>query len=188
MAFVTTHSIAGNLRGSIGNLVFRQMLGKTVVSGSPRTPKKQSDKQRENRQRFKIASRWAKVQMNDPEKKAYYLGKAKKLKLPNAYTAAVCDYMRKAEIKAIDTRRYQGKQGDAILIKAAKKDFIIGPAEVIISTADGEVIEAGVAFKKGDGTMIYKTQRSLQTCAGINIKVNIKDFKANLTMAVCLQG
>ena len=36
-----------------------------------------------------------------PEKKAYYTHKAKKLKLPNAYTAAICDFMPKGEIKKL---------------------------------------------------------------------------------------
>jgi hypothetical protein len=37
---------------------------------------------------------WAHEVLCDPDKKKYYEQRAKALKLPNAYTAAIRDYMR----------------------------------------------------------------------------------------------
>lgn len=124
MATVSSNLLTKGFSGSMGPIVFRQLRGKTVIAGKPdKILKQQSAQQRQNRDRFKAASIWAKQQMLDEEKKAYYWRKAKKLKLPNAYTAAVCDYMRKGEIKEVDTRRYKGNAGDEIKIIATKKRF-----------------------------------------------------------------
>ncbi len=95
MATVSVNSITKGFEGSIGDMVFRQVYGKTIVTGKPRSPRKESEQQRDNRLKFRSASAWAKATVQDPEKKAYYQRIAKKLKLPNAYTAAISDYMRK---------------------------------------------------------------------------------------------
>lgn len=49
--------------------------------------------------------------MEDPALKAYYWRKAQKLKLPNAYTAALTDYMRKGKIESVNRKKYTGKIG-----------------------------------------------------------------------------
>jgi hypothetical protein len=82
------------LQGTIGKMVFRQLFGKTIVSARASRPSRQSKQQRENRIRFQSASLWAKKQLQDPAKKAYYQQQAKELNLPNAYTAAIGEYMR----------------------------------------------------------------------------------------------
>ncbi len=42
--------------------------------------------------------------MHDAGKKAYYKQRAKALKLPNAYTAAITDYMRKPKVVKLQNR------------------------------------------------------------------------------------
>jgi hypothetical protein len=64
------------------------------MANRPRKPSKESEAQRTNRDRFADATGFARKMMNDPVKKAYYWNRAKKLRLPNAYTAAITDYMR----------------------------------------------------------------------------------------------
>ena len=108
MAIVRNNPFTKGFSGSIGNIVFRQLSGKTVVSAKRERVTKQSAQQRDNRMRFRSATYWAKAQMLDPEKKAFYLRKAKKLKLPNAYTAAIADYMRKSTIKSINVKSRDG--------------------------------------------------------------------------------
>ncbi|RAV99373.1 hypothetical protein [Pseudochryseolinea flava] len=97
MATVSTACFIEGLHGKIGNkMVFRTMRGKTFVSHAPRKTKKiQSEAQRQTRHTFKEASAWARHILTDPERKAYYKQRAEALKLPNAYTAAVTDFMRK---------------------------------------------------------------------------------------------
>jgi len=96
MAKLSGNPLANGLRGKIGqHLVFRVMRGKTYVSVAAGKPdkKKETQRQRDTRNTFREASRRAKAMLLDPEKKQYYQDRAKALKLPNAYTAAVKEMM-----------------------------------------------------------------------------------------------
>jgi hypothetical protein len=107
MATVATNMIINGLSGRLGrSLVFRTLRGKTFVSPVARKPdkKKETVAQRTTRVNFQQASEWAKMMMLNPEKKAYYKQRAKVLKLPNAYTAALTDYMRKPTIAKTQQR------------------------------------------------------------------------------------
>jgi hypothetical protein len=179
MGIVHINTFTKGFSGSVGNIVFRQLRGKTVFSGKPRKQKKQSEQQRENRSRFKAAAYWAKAQMRDPDRKAYYLRKAKKLKLPNAYTAAVSDYMRKGEIKEIDTRHYKGKAGDVIKLKIQKRDFAINNVDVMLFSADGNLIESAIATKKEPGVFLYRATKTLPDKVPVTIRVLLNDHVWN---------
>lgn len=96
MAIVTNNPVTSGFSGMLGNLiVFRQLRGKTIIAKRPAPARHQSTWQRENRTRFRDATVFAKTAMRDREKKVYYWEKARELKLPNAYTAAITDFMRK---------------------------------------------------------------------------------------------
>jgi hypothetical protein len=188
MARVSVNSIAHGLSGRLGGVVFRQVRGKTIMSNTPSEIKKQSVLQRENRSRFKNASAWAKWQTQDPERKAYYARKAKKLKLPNAYTAAISDYMRKGEIKEIDTRLYKGKAGDVIRLKVSKKDFSVHKVEVTLYDAEGAEIECGMAIKKQDDIFFYKAAETVIEKMPARICVMICDHYLNRVMKEARMG
>lgn len=97
MATVKTNVILKGLSGKFGNIVFRTVGNKTIMSprGSKPNKKMETDAQRNTRTTFKDATAWAKAMMRNPDKKAYYQERAQALELPNAYTAAIKDYMRK---------------------------------------------------------------------------------------------
>ena len=69
MAIIRNNQITKGFSGSIGNIVFRQLNGQTVISSKQEKVNKQSERQRDNRMRFRSATYWAKAQMLDPEKK-----------------------------------------------------------------------------------------------------------------------
>jgi hypothetical protein len=179
MATLRLNAVTRGMSGSIGNLMFRQTYGRTIVSGKPRQSKKQSEQQRENRFRFKLATRWAKAQMLDAEKKAYYWRKAKKLRLPNAYTAAISDYMRKGEIKEINTKAYKGKTGDVIQLKIHKKDFAVRKVDVTLYAPDGRIIEGGLAIKKDNGLFTYKVSQTLAEKIPVRIRIQLNEHGGN---------
>lgn len=97
MAIVEVNSITKSLRGTLGKLVFRQVNGQVIVTPKPRRRKKQTEQQRENRMKFQAAARWARSVTRDPKMKLHYQRIADKMKLPNAYTAALSDYLRKSK-------------------------------------------------------------------------------------------
>lgn len=102
----SNNPLTAGMRGALGKtLVFRQDHGKTVIQNMPRKPdkRKETAAQRETRLNFKNATAYALAVLQNPEKCAYYTQKAKALKLRNAYTAAVTDYMRKGRINHMFT-------------------------------------------------------------------------------------
>lgn len=136
MAIVTTNLLVNGLSGMLGqSLVFKNLHGKTIVTSRPRPPKTQSEQQRQNRSKFRQASAWAKTTLLDPQQKVYYLQKAKKLKLPNAYTAAIADYMRKPQLKEIGRRDHQ------ITCVVRKKDFELQSGALMLLPPSGPANE-----------------------------------------------
>jgi hypothetical protein len=156
MARIKLNDIAEGISGMIGELVFRTYRGKTYMARRPSKAKNESESQRNTRSRFKLATQYAKQMMADPERKAYYNKKAKKLHLPNAYTAAITDYMRKPAVQRIDASKYNGKPGDPVIILASKKDFKLNRVSVVITSPDDIVLEQGPAACQVAGRWTYK--------------------------------
>lgn len=89
--------LLSNVRGQFaGLLVFRHVNGQTIISKMPRKRDRslETDAQRATYERMRTASRYASEMLQDPEKANQYRIIAKQRKLPNAYTAAVTEFLR----------------------------------------------------------------------------------------------
>lgn len=185
MARLSKNSVVHGCNGSIGGLVFRSYGGETYISEKPtfRKKRKQSALQQANRDKFRKAQAYAGEAMRDAELKAYYLKKAKELKLPNARTAAVTEYMRGIQVDKVDAKRYTGKAGDRIGISARKQGFNqIEAVEVIVHNAAGEVIEQGNAYKTSTVDWVY---RATMTDVGYKkVIVNVKDRTGQIASCI----
>jgi hypothetical protein len=158
MARVKNNDLTKGLTGKFGDIMFRQIGRRTYAFPAPRRPKKESEKQRSNRNKFKEATQFAQLAMKDEARKAYYKKLAKKLKLPNAYTAAITDYMRKPEITSVQTKHYNGKPGGEIGIFVDKKGIELEKVNVTISSSHDEVIEYGAASRSTISGWTYKSK------------------------------
>lgn len=137
MAIVKDNILTEGFSGMFGGtIVFRQLRGKTIVSNRPRKPQRESEHQRANRDRFREASYYAKAAMEDKQKKAYYTHKARQLRLPNAYTAAITDYMRRPVIVQMKTAITTTREG-CITIVAGKQGFGIASVQVTALDSHG---------------------------------------------------
>ena len=132
MAIIKNNDMIEGISGMIGRHVFKQVRGKTIMCQRPPKPCKQSDQQKENRDRFRKASQWAKTILLEPDKKSYYQKKAHKLKLPNAYTAAIADYMRSVKVMRVN------QYADKMTFSVCKKDFDVAQVEIVLSKDSGE--------------------------------------------------
>jgi hypothetical protein len=183
MAIVQTNNrLVTGLSGSIGNLVFRNLRGKVVLSEKTSAPAKQSEQQQENCFKFKCASSYAKSAMLSAEKKQYYRQKATDLKLPNAYVAAIMDYMRKGEVTGIDTRHYRGRAGDLIRVKIEKKDFAVHQAKAALYTTEGKLIESGTAIKTSEFVFEYKVKTNVPYYMPVILRITLCDHIMNMTI------
>jgi hypothetical protein len=133
MAIVKNNPIIKGLSGMVGkSIVFKQLRGKTIICNRPPKPQTQSAPQKETRDRFRKASEWAKSILLDADQKAYYQKKAHKLKLPNAYTAAIADYMRSAKVMQ------KNQYADKTTFFVYKKDFDVVQVNIVVSKDSGE--------------------------------------------------
>lgn len=84
------------MTGMIGNLVFRNVNGSIIVSSRPRkiSKKKETALQKKTRDNFRRVAAQVKRKLLDPKVKEHYKREAKRLKLPNAYTAALKEGMK----------------------------------------------------------------------------------------------
>jgi hypothetical protein len=161
MAIVTTNALLQGVRGTFGNtLVFKTMRGKTFVSAKARRPdkKKETAAQRNTRATFRQAAEWAQVTLLNPEKKFYYQQRAKTLKLPNAYTAAITDYMRKPKGTKV-------KQGDSIIYNVSKKGFDVKQVNVQLTDTNDIPIQQPklVTSRHNDGWFVRYTPDDVVT-------------------------
>jgi hypothetical protein len=157
MATLRSNPILNGFSGMLGNtVVFRNLRGKTVLSQRPAPPKKQSEQQKANRSKFREATEWAKDILKDPQRKEYYLKKAKKLNLPNAYTAAITDYMRSPLMD-----KYE--RNGTTIINVSKKDFTLKKVEVKLNRSGAKIKSMHIVFKNGsEDWMISLTPTQLE--------------------------
>jgi hypothetical protein len=175
---VITHGASGMLGGVV---VFRTIKGKTYICNRPKKPTRQSVLQKENRTKFRRATAFAKQMMADPSKKAEYWDIAKRLNLPNAYTAAITEYMRKPEIESVDTTEYSGNKGEQIKTVVRKKGFEVELVEVLIMDKNGKTIEKGSASKGPEGDWIYTTSVSIENKKLLELIMKIQERTGNKT-------
>ena len=132
------------------NVLMNGMRGKTFASVCARKPdrRKESAAQQNTRVTFRQATEWAQMILLDAEQKAYYQQRAKKLKLPNAYTAAITDYMRKPKvIKTQDRNR--------MIYTVSKPGFVL--KQVRLTCSEPTVTPTITIHQRNDRWMIHYT-------------------------------
>jgi len=149
MGIVRNNTLTEGLSGRVGDLVFKNYGSITVVTSRPRSPRTQSAQQQANRSKFKEATHWAKSVLLDPARKEYYQKKAKEMQLPNAYTAAITDYMRKP-------KQQVNERSNAIRYVVSKKGFELRPVEIILRAATEVNKETQAITKGGYGDWTFR--------------------------------
>jgi len=96
---VNVNELIQEIRGKVGNLVFRQTPnGDIIVSKAPdMSAVEWSPAQRDHRQRFKAAVAYAKAAMADPDVRAVYEKQARE-KNRRPFQMAVSDYFKGVEL------------------------------------------------------------------------------------------
>ena len=140
MAVATSH-LHRSIKGAIGDFIFRTYNGKTIVSLRPVYKNETNTEARlKTRNRFRDASYYASNAMEDVKRKTYYTQKAKQLKLPNAYTAALTEYLRKAKAGVVVQTSFAAKKDDKVRIVVRKSVFKINKITVQACNTKGEVV------------------------------------------------
>ena len=138
---VATSLLHRSLSGAVGDLIFRNYNGKTVVSVRPVYKNEtNTEPRRKARGRFRDATSYASNAMENPKLKAYYQQKARQLKLPNAYTAAITEYLRRAKVVVTTRSTFAGKKGERINIRVSKSVFRVSSIKATLYNNQNDLL------------------------------------------------
>jgi len=178
---VTFNSTFQKVSGKLGKLVYRNVGGQTIVSGSPTpTRSKQSPRQARQRDRFADAIAYAKYHLQDPLQRQWYqwFAKARGRRYDKVL---VSDYLTPPEVHAFDVSGYHGQPGD--IIRAIVEDDVeVVSVEIAIVAADGTKLEAGPAAR-AHGVWRYAATKAVPAGTSVQIVLTARDRPENETTA-----
>ncbi len=153
MAIATLSAVFQGLSGRMGDHVFRNVGGRTIVASAPvRSRTVPTERQIAQRQRFHLAVRYARSTLDHPPAHEFYaaLGTDRET---TAYAAAVRDFLNPPIISDIALGLYQGHPEDEIIVRATDDTEVAG-VTVTIRDMTGSVVEKGEA-RPWDDVWIY---------------------------------
>jgi len=176
MAKVKLNPILEQIRGSVGDLVFKRYGDEVVISQKPDMSNRElSQAQLAAQDRFRQAAMYGKVVMADPETKALYEETAGAKGKP-VFSLTVADFFNAPSVDEVDLSAYAGAVGDEIAIMASD-DFDVLSVEVALSDDAGSPIESGPAVEMSadSGRWVYTVTADVETGTTVRIAVTAED-------------
>ena len=176
MAKVKLNPILEQVRGSVGDLVFKRYGDEVVISKKPdMSDREQSPAQLAAQQRFRQAAMYGKVVMADPETKALY-EEAAAAKGKPVFSLTVADFFNAPSVDEVDLSAYSGAIGDEIVIMASD-DFDVLGVELALSDDAGNPIENGAAVETpaDSGRWVYTASAAVDAGTTVRIAVTAED-------------
>ncbi len=173
MAKVEFNAITSHFQGKLGDIRFRNYLGRKIVvlrrkpSTAPLT-----EAQQQARERFLLAAAYAKGVLGNPATRALYAERARMKQQP-VNAVALGDYLNPPVVHAIDATGYHGQVGDVINVTATD-DFEVVSVSVVIRDAADAVLEEGPAALV-DGTWTYVATAVVAAGDAVTIEATAKD-------------
>lgn len=176
MAHVKLNPILEAFRGMVGDLVFREVRGSTVLSRKPdRSAKPPTEAQEAQRERFREASFYGKAVLADPDARAFYEALAEKRKKP-VFSIAIADFLNAPTVKGIDADAYTGATGDPIVVRAHDD---VEVTAVAVTLYDGETeLESGPATLD-EWRWVYEAQTDVASGTDVTISAQATDRPGN---------
>ncbi|MFA0963377.1 hypothetical protein AB9P05_16355 [Roseivirga sp. BDSF3-8] len=162
-------------------VVYRQRAGKTILSAKPRKSlKPASEKQKQHRERFREASRYAKAAAKHGVKGALYAEQADGFN--SAYNIALKDYLVAPVIHGFDLKGFRGRKGDRVGIYA-EDNFRVAELRVWVLNAAGEVLTTGEAEEVMNNRYFsYRVLTGMPAGEGLTLRAEAKDHAGNVTV------
>ncbi|MGA3015283.1 MAG: hypothetical protein ABSD71_14745 [Bacteroidales bacterium] len=148
MAISFKNLITRMYSGRVGDIVFRNYRGKSVMAKRPDCSKVvKSPAQLANQKKFAKAVIYSKAVKSDPQQSESYSEKKKKMRYKDVYHAAMSDCLTKPKVQKVDLKTYRGQTGNVIRISAWDK-FRVETVNVMIINDKGQLIEGGPAVAR----------------------------------------
>lgn len=180
----TKSLLTAGLRGTVGGtLVFRKMNGETVVSAVPEMSSKEpSVNQKEQREKFRLASLYAQRVASDPGLLEEYVVAAKNKRFPNVRSLMIADYFRFPEILSMKVKESTEQSGTVGLETIVVDYMRVKTVTVSLIDPDGSVPETGAAILGIDKqTWTYGIQNAENLVAGVQFEITATDLPGNAT-------
>jgi hypothetical protein len=160
--------------GQLGELVFREMRGKTVISRKPVYANNEPTAgQAAHRERFKQAVAYGRSVLADDNVRPLYEAVAKERNVP-VFSTTIADFFNAPVIHHVDVFGYSGNIGDTISILASD-DFGVAKVHVAISDDQGNMIENGEAVETAAGSGQWHYTATVQGQPVVKIQVVAMD-------------
>ncbi|WP_412062429.1 hypothetical protein [Rubrivirga sp. IMCC45206] len=173
MATVKLNPILEQLRGKVGDLVFKRYGDGTVVSRTPDfSDHEPTEAQLAHRDRFRQATVYGRVVMADEEARAVYEAAAETRGKP-IFSLTVADFFNAPSVDEIDVSGYTGASGDPIVVRASD-DVDVQRVVVALTDADGAALESGEAAADA-GHWVYTAQTDVAPGTTVRIGVQAVD-------------
>lgn len=175
MANITPNPAAGQLSGTVGDLVFvRQKNGKVIVRHRPERKTDKKPGEIANQQGFVRAVAYAKAVWNGaPELQAKYKTAARQ-QGRQGFHLAKSDFRLPPKIGDVDLSGFLGNPGDVIRV-VATDDFAVKDVLLVLRRLSGELIEQGAAVLE-EGTWSYRAQTQMPAGETITMEAIAVDY------------
>jgi hypothetical protein len=131
-----------------------------------------SEAQQRHRERFRLATLYAKRCVAHPETKAEYENIARVTDKWSAFATAVGDYLVPVSVERIDISHFTGRSGSPVFV-AVNDRYKVRTIVVTIKSMSGDVIERGHATFVSGNEYVYKTVTS--ELSDVVVKVEVTD-------------
>ena len=176
MAKVRLNPILEQVRGQVGDLVFKRYGEGVLISRKPDFADREwTEAQVAHRERFRQAALYGKLVMADPATKAIY-EEAARAKGQPVFSLTVADFFNAPAVDEVDLSGYAGRVGDPIVVRASD-DFDVTGVRVALTDAAGSSLEEGAAVETppDSGRWVYAATAAVATGTTVRIAVTASD-------------
>ena len=183
MAVSYNNVITREYSGRVGDVVFRNYNGKSVMAKRPDCSKViKTARQLEINDKFKKAVKVGQYVIKNQESSDFYKRKRPDM---DPYHAAISDYLSRPVIERVDADGYKGLPGNVVTVSVWDKWEIEG-VDMVIFNSLGEVIECGAAVPRqfsANTEWEYKATVENDDYKSCRILVRVKDHPGNIVEA-----
>ena len=176
MAKVKLNPVLEQIRGKVGDLVFKRYGDEVIISQKPDlSDAAPTEAQQAARDRFRQAALYGKLVLADPGTKTLY-EKAAKAKGQPVFSLTVADFFNAPSVDEVDLSGYGGAVGDQIVIQASD-DFEVLGVNVALTDGAGSPLESGAALETpaDSGRWVYSATSAVATGTTVRIAITASD-------------
>jgi len=177
MAKIILNPIVEQVSGGLGNLVFRELRGETILSRKPvSNGAEPTPGQAAHRERFKQAVAYGKFAMADNASREFYQYAAGQKNIP-AFALSVADFLNLPSVEEVDLSAYEGQVNDSIKIITSDDFGVVNLHVAISNNQGGAIIESGQAieYPVGTGRWNYTATAAVTPGTAVTIEVTATD-------------